>query len=566
MIKKIKEAVSFESPLHVVQIITFTFVIELLLSSIMFLAGLCITWPFFFVSFALSALVTIVVDKEKVSWFEILLSLIIIVFLSWICGLIFDYSYDGNAYHKVAVGLLKNNWNPFFSKPNLSLTEKLASASFNDNVYIESYCKITWIFGASIYAVTGLIETGKSYTLLAMLCSFLLVFYYMRKKEYKLSISFLTSILVMLNPIAVQQIFTFYIDGFLHTIIFMLIIALIMLEDRQTFDMGQSASLVAGLMIICGNIKFTGLLYGGLFCIAFYLYDFYKEFKQQKGISKSIIRETILYFVLVIATVVWGGATTYITNLVRHGSLTYPLTGEGKVDIMTGNSPFTEENHFKNLFISLFSKVDNFQNGSGNTTKFKIPFTFSLEELAKLNIPDARISGFGVIFGGLLIVSVIIMTAWFIKGRNDKKKVIIGLILLVSIALTFGIKESWWARYSPYIYAIVLMAAFVSMSSEKVPLKIAAYIFVVLILFNNCLPLIHTKGYYKDSREADAFFEELTYQNEIEISNSEYKGVYFNFKDYGIYYRINSKLEEDDNVNTTNYLWTKWRALNNINN
>ncbi len=558
MIRKISYGLNEDSFLHITQITIFTFSLELLLSTILFAVGLGIMRPFFIVSFAFSIFITSLCDKKKITLIEIMISILIFVLFSWIAGQIFDCSYDGNTYHKVAVGLLKNHWNPLTSLPNLSLTEGVEVKSIGYKLWVETYCKVTWIFAASIYAMTGNIETGKCYTMISMICAFFLMFYYMRKKKYSIYQCVLISSLVMINPIAIQQFFSYYIDGFLHTIIFMLVLSLIMFSDRETFNTFESASLVAGIMIVCGNIKFTGVLYGGLYCIAFYLFDCYKRFKKQKFLSDATIKETIYYFFIVIATVVWGGATSYVTNFLRHGSLTYPLTGEGKVDIMTTNSPFGEENHFKNLFISLFTKVGNFTVASGKGAVLKIPFTFDSIEVEMIKSTDARLSGFGVIFGGVFIIAVLILICWGIFKKNDIEKCIVSIVLLVSIGLMFGIKESWWARYSPYIYLIVLVAAFVLQNSKKRLVKSAAVIYVLLILLNNCIPLVHTSNKISDSVAMYAYYRELKKEGKIEICNSKFPGVYYNFKDYDIDYSINYDLVDMDDVNYSNHYDTKW--------
>ncbi len=75
-------------------------------------------------------------------------------------------------------------------------------------------------------------------------------------------------------------------------------------------------------------------------------------------------------------TILWAGNTSYLTNIIRHGELTYPLTGPNKVDIMSGNSPFDEsrDTRITNLFVSLFSKMDNVRFNSDRSPVLKIPF------------------------------------------------------------------------------------------------------------------------------------------------------------------------------------------------
>ncbi|WP_035796903.1 hypothetical protein [Butyrivibrio sp. MB2005] len=550
-----------ESLLHIAQISILTFATELLLSTIVFFIGQSISWHFFLCSFTISVIICSFSNSNSPNWCEVITALIIFVGLSCIAGLVFDYSWDGNAYHKLAVGLLRYHWNPLKSLPSLSLIEGAGEYSGN-TLWVEAYGKATWIFGASIYSLSGNIENGKCYTMIAMLSAFMLVYYYMVKKKHSYTNALMMASVTAFNPISIQQMFTFYIDGFLHTMLIILVVSLLMFEDDKTFERTTSVCLIAASMIVCGNIKFTGLLYGGIFCIAYYIYDCYRLIRGDKDWLQKVLSESVAYLFLVFLTVAWGGCSTYITNVLRHGSPIYPLMGEGKVDIMSNNSPFSEENHFKNLFLSLFSRVDNFTADSGKTVELKVPFTFSFNEVVTNCDVDARVSGFGVFFGGLFIAAIIVLLICLVRSNHEIDRNLIILNVSVCVGLMFGIKESWWARYSPYIYMLLLISVFILLASDKRKKTIVATIFTVLILLNNCLPLlgIIVKN-YDDSKAIDSCFRELKSYGMIEIRNKAFEGIYFNFKDYDIYYRINEELKNEDNLNTTNYRGTVWKQI-----
>ena len=550
-----------KSLLHIFQILLYNFAVELLLAAVLFLVGFGISWWFLPVCFCTSVLLCCLIDKKPVTLTEILICLFLLVLFAWISGRFYEFNYDGNAYHKVAVGLLKKHWNPLRELPSMSIAEGNIPG-FESNIWAEAYCKSTWIFGAGIYAITGNIETVKCYTLIGMACAFFLVYHYMRKKDYcRWKTIFMASIAAF-NPVAIQQMFSFYLDGFLHTMLIILVVSLLMLSDRKTFDVKVSASMVATSMIVCGNTKFTGLLYGGIFCIAYYLNDCYQYKKTEKQWFGKICKESLLYIGLLIVTVVWAGASPYMTNLIRHGSPTYPLTGEGKMDVTQWSSPFAEQNHFKNVIFSLFSRMDNFYYTSGKRPTLKIPFTFDQEEVDLTALVDTRISGFGVWFGGLLIVAFVIMVIWLIKSPYNRQKQLIGLNTLVCIGLTFGIQESWCARYSPYIYMLLLIAFFVLLNSKKKAVMIFTAVFSLAILFNNCLPLIHKGEVYRSSRAIDRSFQELKEAGPIEIHNGEFEGVYFNFRDKGIDYRVNNELTEGEGTHVAMYIATLWKERN----
>ena len=270
---------------HIVQLIIYIFACNLLVASTLFIFGKTISWSTLIISSFVATILLAIFYGENIHntiIIELVCTVILIVLLTCVIEQIYDFSWDGNSYHKLAVGLLKNHWNPLKELPTLELTEGIGNYSNGATLWCEAYCKVTWIFAAALYALTGNIECGKVYTILGMMCAFGLVFYFLRKKGMKLSCSFALAICAGFNPIALQQMLSFYIDGFLQTILLMLIVALLMLEDKEKFNSKISASLVAALMIICGNIKFTGLLYGGIFCIVYYLWDCYKLLKTKE--------------------------------------------------------------------------------------------------------------------------------------------------------------------------------------------------------------------------------------------------------------------------------------------
>lgn len=76
-----------------------------------------------------------------------------------------------------------------------------------------------------------------------------------------------------MNPIAVQQLDTYYVDGFLHLMLYITVISLIMnMESNQVTDEKISFSMVAASVMTCLNRKFTGIAFCGIYCLAYYLF------------------------------------------------------------------------------------------------------------------------------------------------------------------------------------------------------------------------------------------------------------------------------------------------------
>ena len=166
------------------------------------------------------------------------------------------------------------------------------------------------------------------------------------------------------------------------------------------------------------------------------------------------------------------GFSTYVTNYVDDGHPLYPLAGENKRDIMTGNQPtaFNKINGVQRLLISVFSKTENIV--GNRLPDLKFPFAVYEEEkdIAAVG-PDTRIAGFGPLFGGVLCFSAAILTfgIYCLFKLNKYWFAIIMSNIVVILILLLCIEESWWARYSPYFYLVPTLAVvliFIAFNNE----------------------------------------------------------------------------------------------------
>ncbi|MGN1208365.1 MAG: hypothetical protein ACI4TI_02750 [Christensenellales bacterium] len=545
--------------LHVFQFFLYTLVSNLLLASLFFIVGLTISWILLPLSFMFGTLFLVLFYGEKISYkifFEIAFGILLFMLLVVVSAFFYDQSYDGNSYHKVAVGLLNNNWNPVYELPVLDV---IPGTSGITNLWVEAYCKFTWILGTSIYSITGNIETGKMYTMLAIIMAFLLTFYFFKKKGNKNYTCLIMALAASLNPIAISQFNTFYLDGFLHLCLFMLLIALTMWYQKDEFDRKISMSLVASMVIICANIKFTGLLFAGVFCIIYFILDCVRNYKSnKKAFFKPCLKTCACFALIAFVAVCFAGSSSYMTNLLRHGTPTYPLTGAGAVDIMSWNSPFVEANHFKNLFLSLFSYLNNFTHISGLTPQLKFPFMFSSEEFEHLSDIDARVSGFGIFFSAIFVISLIILIVKLIKMKKDQNFWLLLVNFLMFVGLTLIIKESWWARYAPCIYFIVLMALYCILTSNKKVFKILGIIFSVLIIFNATLFFSGTAKDLRLSKMASDSMDIVKQSGPVYVYDQYFYGNYFNLLDKGIDFVVNPNVQSLPNWQYLEYGFGLW--------
>ena len=87
---------------------------------------------------------------------ETAVSILLLLFLTYISGRICDMSWDGNAYHKETIGLLGYHWNPFRESPGGNFAVHVLGTDLEGmTLWTEAYPKAAEIFAASVYILTG---------------------------------------------------------------------------------------------------------------------------------------------------------------------------------------------------------------------------------------------------------------------------------------------------------------------------------------------------------------------------------------------------------------------------
>lgn len=388
-----------------------------------------------------------------------------------IAGVFHDLTVDGNAYHKLAVAAMQDGWNPLES----SVSEwrhyaEIYCFETRAPLWVDHYAHGAWVVASAFYDVTGNIEQSKVCTLLAMCAVAALGQDILKTLGLRRWQAVGIALLGAFNPITLAQFDTFYVDAFLMCGLMLLIAGLFLVDVDPKLGMRPVAlAVVFASFILCADAKFTGLAYAGAFSLAFCLLYLRRYFTKTPGFSRS---ETILLAVFFVGTVIFSivgpGWTSYVNNLIDHGHPLYPLAGEGAQDIMTPQQPdsFNGASTPEKLFWAYFSQCEQIAAGADHGPQLKLPLTVSSAELESLNAVDLRMSGFGPLYSAVLIAVVIgyaslLLRAWRRREQAFGPALAYGLMALV---LTFGITDSWWARYSGYIYVsnLVVLAYWAS--------------------------------------------------------------------------------------------------------
>lgn len=434
---------------------------------------------------------------------------------------LYDTTYDGRAYHQEAIILLSEGYNPFYQQ--LDEDEELHA------IWINHYPKAVEIVSAALYSFTGNIETGKAFNILFMISNILIgmgIFLRWGRLSYGFGLIF--SLILSLNPVAICQSLTYYVDGQNWSLLLCAayLILLYIFEKRLAWNM-----MLALVIVSLVNIKFTALIYLLVMMAAFYVIQLLTVSK------KEFLKSMMITGISILVAVFFIGFNPYVTNTLIKGHPFYPIYGENKVDIITGNSPdeFKNKNRFEKFYLSFLGKTGNIMSWwSDEKIALKIPFTFDINEIKAMAGCDLRVAGFGPFFSGIFLVSAVLylLNKLFTSRKTAREKengLFFGDTIWIDIVLFFVVfsvvinPEFWWARYVPQLWVIpVLMLLSSGVSGKKRRLAFIPVSFYVLSIFI-------TSIVYVDSnvRETMALNRELALLSE---SNQKIQVYFENFR------------------------------------
>ena len=459
-----------------ISIILFLFII-CFISYLGFIFHLSIQKSYIFVGLLSSIFFLYLFNKKNLLSYKELyveifvLSLIFIVaaLLSWN---LWDNSWDGRAFHQETIILLANSWNPIGAKPHSDL--------FTPIIWVEHYPKCAEILSANFVKLFDNIEIGKIINYLFASSSFLLSFFTFNKfKSSKILLNILLAILVVLNPISIGQIRTYYIDLLVYYL-FVDILLTIVLKEKCIIGNMSFIFLASTLVAMLCNLKLGGIFYS-IVLISCYLG--YSIILKKRNSTKNIALITVLSSILILIS----GINPYYTNIKQGLHPFYPLAGKDKIDIITFNSPksFKNKNSLYKLFISTFSSTSNIAENSSITPKLKVPFSLINQDWKYKE--DMRIGGFGYFWSGILLL--LIPFVIFAKNNKDENNEIY-YFSIITIWLSVLLNPvAWWARYAPQFWLIPIFIIFWKSlnNNQSEKLKIFSFILIALLFTNSLI-------------------------------------------------------------------------------
>jgi len=442
--------------------------------AIIFLLGYPLTIISLWIGLVAAIIVIIISPKQK--FFAIKTKIILMMtFISLliitgiVAGYFFDVSWDGRDYHQKAISQLVNGWNPDY--------KTLEPENDYYNLMLNCYPKGPWILSALLYKFSGNIEIGKSTHLLLIISVFLISASLLIRLGIKKWKMVLLSLLLAFNPISMVQALTFYVDGILASLITLYI--LISCFSLLNFIPAWFEILSFGSVLALGlNVKFNGVAYFGIFILGFLIL----KILIQKTISPRFLLSHIIIVGLALVLV---GFNPYILNTIKYKNPVYPTLG-GEILNIPYNVERNIPSNFKTMF-SLeklaFSVFSPSQNTYGSDTgALKFPLFFNSKELKSFITADTRIGGWGPLFGGALLLSLIV--GFYLLRSDSRIKFIFGFwIGLIMITVIIN-PESWWARFSPQFWLVPVMILGFYWLSDVHAGKIVSYTLMFILLIN----------------------------------------------------------------------------------
>lgn len=369
-----------------------------------------------------------------------------------------DFSYDGQSYHIPAMIALASGWNPFLN-PHLIEWNQIFVQESGTELYIDHYPLGSWIMAATVYKLTGLIESGKAFNLIYMFVVYLVAIDFIDRicKCSKFT-KYILSSLICLNPIIVCQLGSFYVDGQLAAL---LTIAIILSVEYVWFEDHRTLALFGLALISLINVKMTGLAYASIIGASTFLGLVF--LRRHSGRFASIFSAAWVVAVLVV------GFHPYITNTIQYKTPFYPIGAVIKNPLEHQiHRSFLEKSRLEKLAYSLAGR----QNDTLSMPVLKSPFVISKSDIWKYASTDVNFGAFGPLFFLVLIELLVVGAFVLIKERKISFFLVFAFLLLLTTMAP--ISEMWKARYAPQLWLLPIILIIALYNNNQLWVRLAA--------------------------------------------------------------------------------------------
>lgn len=426
----------------------------LVVSSGLFAAGVSLDWFQLPVAAVIAAgfgwwIVSACTRQRRISVYRAGVGISAAVFLlSFLLStVLYDVSWDGQTYHAEAIAELTRGWNPVLGTP-------LGQVGYPTELHF--FSKGPWITAAALCKLTGEFESGKAFHLILMVaCGCFWVAALSTVGNLTRAWILVLSATIAFNPVSTYQMHSYYVDGQLSSLLASTVALMILIDRRGDRVLMALLALVVALTI---NVKLTGALYVAIIGSGYLLWYVIAAKTRRGELVGWMVAGAVLGAILI-------GYNPYITQfasqLIRTGNPFYPHSGWRATIRIESEALFPGTGRAERLLTSLLSRSEV---SPSPPVSLKLPFVVSLTEVRQFAFPDVRVGGFGPLFSGAMLLSVVVSAPLIgrYRGRRCEYPSVVLLIVLIGVtALSFA--ETWWARFAPQLWLIPMMVGVVGL-------------------------------------------------------------------------------------------------------
>jgi hypothetical protein len=390
----------------------------------------------------------------------------------------FDMSWDGLWYHQTAVYQMSHGWNPLYD-PMHNFTPHLES-------WLRYYAKGPWYIALALFETTHNIEIAKAAPWIALIATFFAVFAVSIDFGMRRHRAVLIAALVSLNPVVTCQLASYLVDGLLISFLACFIAAMF----RWFLKPNLLVSVIAiAAAFLCINAKLTGLVYLCFFCAAGGIYVLVRR---RELFWRYVV---ILSISISVGTVIFG-FNPYITNTINRGHPFYPMLGTSAYPSLSemGQDPIERDetphnmvgrNRFIRFAYAIFGRPGSQPFFQGENANLMWPFDVGWKDFNIFYFHEVRISGFGPLFSGALIISLLLFGMVLFKPSIPRITMIIfSCAIILSVLIS---KHTWWARYGPQLWWFPIVAIAAGFASGGRQARWTAYVLTAILFVNTAL-------------------------------------------------------------------------------
>jgi hypothetical protein len=375
----------------------------------------------------------------------------------------FDMSWDGLWYHQTAVYQMASGWNPLYD-PMHSFTPHLEN-------WLRHYSKGPWYVALALFKTTGHIEWSKPAPVMAMAAAFLCVLAASIDSGLRRRTAVVLAALVSLNPVVVCESVSYLVDGLMISWLACFVAAQfsVFRHARAKHASPLLPAVVITSAILCINTKLTGLVYFCFFCAAGGLYVLIKR-------RDLFVRYAIAQAVSIGVGVAVLGFNPYVTNTLNRGHPFYPWLGTAAHPGFSASGPNRDpverdetphnmvgRNRFVRFYYGIFGRPGTPPFLGGPDAVLMWPFQVGWKDFHLFYFHELRISGFGPLFSGALLIAIAILAAALVRPGRLPRVVPILLVCTIVGSLLVS-KHTWWARYGPQLWWLPIAAVVVGLA------------------------------------------------------------------------------------------------------